>query len=136
MHLSLAEQRGVFVDAAPTDVGGVTTGNIGYIFVSDTDSLTSQGKSVHSDASTSELSFSNDFVTDTGSSGDPLVGAEVNRPTLVCRGVAPDGGIVFNPLDAVYASEIAFGWIDVVPSSGRSRISRTLFSKSPALKGF
>jgi hypothetical protein len=101
--VGLAGLWGVSFVAGPGDVGGPSKNTqkgtqFGYIFVSDVDVAKSDGKSVHFDSTTSQLSFSNDFVTDTGSTGDPLVGAAVNMPTFVLQGVDSDGGVLFNPL--------------------------------------
>jgi hypothetical protein len=75
-----------------------TQGPTAYVFISDTDVIKSSGRSVHYDASSRRLSFSNDIVTDTGSPGDPLVGSAVNMPAFRLRGLTPDGRALFDPV--------------------------------------
>jgi hypothetical protein len=52
---------------------------------------TTRGESVFYDAMSSILSFADDFVTDTGFPGDPLVGAAVSLPDFVFDGLSLDG---------------------------------------------
>jgi hypothetical protein len=46
---------------------------------------------VEYDPSTGDLSFPNDFITSTGSPGDPVVGAQVDAPVFTFSGLTTDG---------------------------------------------
>jgi len=84
----------------PGDFAVTSEGPVGYVFVSGADILSSISKqSVHFASATSTLQFTNDTVTDTGSAGDPLVGADVNAPTFLLQGTTPDGQELFTPLN-------------------------------------
>jgi hypothetical protein len=55
----------------------------------------SDGRSVHFDAVSQAMTFSNDAITDTGFPGDPIVGANINVPSLTLSGESADGSFIF-----------------------------------------
>src|ERR1700730_18609385 len=76
------------------------------VLVSSTDFMVtgaaSNGRSVSYDSGLSTLLFANDLITDTGTPGDPIVGALVSPPTLVLSGESPDGSqFVFPPANGM-----------------------------------
>jgi hypothetical protein len=97
-----AGRSGYLYTAGQKDPGGLAAtaaeGFVGYVFYSDMDQVISKGKSVHFDSAASLLSFSNDSVIDTGSAGDPLVGADVDMPDFQLQGMTPQGQELFTPL--------------------------------------
>src|SRR5262249_39333694 len=102
LQKDLVGRSGSVYIASQGDIGGVSNsaaeGPVAYIFVSDVDAVVSKGKSVHFDSAASQLYFSSDSVIDTGSDGDPLVGASVNMPVFRLQGLDANGDEIFVPL--------------------------------------
>jgi MYXO-CTERM domain-containing protein len=81
----------------PGSLTDAKKGQVAYIFVSDKDTMTSAGKSVHYNSATKMLSFANDHVTSTTAAGDPLVGAAVNMPAFHLLAMTSNGQEFFSP---------------------------------------